>query len=136
MTPTELTTPETYLGYEHRLADYAGSTPVPGRTAAYRAPKDLPQNGWAFSGRWKLGAEHTTAVRDAELGLHFHAKDVYLVMGGHGRVRVFADGQSLGSIAVEGISRLYTVLNARQLLDAQLSLRFTPGISVYSFTFG
>jgi len=51
-------------------------------------------------------------------------------------VRVFADGQSLGSIAVDGISRLYTVLKARQLLDAQLSLRFTPGISVYSFTFG
>jgi cytochrome c biogenesis protein CcdA/thiol-disulfide isomerase/thioredoxin len=136
MTPTELTTPETYLGYEHQLADYAGSTPVPDRTASYKAPKNLPQNGWAISGRWKLGAEHTTAVRDAQLGLHFHAKDVYLVMGGHGRVRVFADGQSLGSIAVEGISRLYTVLDARQLLDAQLSLRFTPGISVYSFTFG
>jgi hypothetical protein len=70
------------------------------------------------------------------LGLHFHAKDVYLVMGGHGRVGVSVDGQSLGSIAVEGISRLYTVLKARQLLDAQLRLRFTPGILVYSFTFG
>ena len=136
MTPIELTTPETYLGYEHRLADYAGSTPVPDRTAGYAAPKNLPQNGWALSGRWQLGAEHTTAVRDAELGLHFHAKNVYLVMGGRGRVRIFADGQSLGSIAVNGISRVYTVLNARQLLDAELSLRFTPGISVYSFTFG
>jgi cytochrome c biogenesis protein CcdA/thiol-disulfide isomerase/thioredoxin len=136
MTPTELTTPETYLGYDHQLADYAGSTPVPDRASVYTAPKSLPQNGWALAGRWKLGAEHTTAVRDAELGLHFHAKDVYLVMGGHGRVRVFADGQSLGSITVEGISRLYTVVSARQLLDAQLSLRFTPGISVYSFTFG
>ena len=136
MTPTELTTPETYLGYEHRLADYAGSTPVPDRPARYSAPKNLPQNGWALSGRWKLGAEHTTAGRGAELGLHFHAKDVYLVMGGHGRVRVFADGQSLGSISVEGISRLYTVLSSRQLLDAQLRLRFPPGISVYSFTFG
>jgi cytochrome c biogenesis protein CcdA/thiol-disulfide isomerase/thioredoxin len=136
MTPTELTTPETYLGYEHRLANYVGSTPVPNRPARYRAPKDLPQNGWALSGEWTLGAEHTTARRGAELGLHFHARDVYLVMGGHGRVRASVDGQSIGSIRVAGISRLYTILSARQLLDAQLSLRFTPGISVYSFTFG
>ena len=136
MTPTELTTPETYLGYQHQLANYAGSTPVPDRTARYASPKNLPQNGWALSGRWKLGAEHTTAGRDAELGLHFHAQDVYLVMGGHGRVSVSAGGHDLGTIPVEGISRLYTVLSTPHLLDAQLRLRFTPGISVYSFTFG
>jgi cytochrome c biogenesis protein CcdA/thiol-disulfide isomerase/thioredoxin len=136
MTPTELTTPETYLGYGHQLANYVGSTPVPNRPAHYRSPKDLPQNGWAFSGDWRLGAEQTTSRRDAELGLHFHAQDIYIVMGGHGRVHVSVNGQSIGSIRVAGISRLYTVLKARQLLDAQLSLRFTPGISVYSFTFG
>ena len=136
MTPTELTTPETYLGYEHRLADYAGSTPVPDRPARYNAPKNLPQNGWALSGRWKLGAERTTAGGGAELGLHFHAQDVYLVMGGHGRVTVSVDGHDLRTIPVEGISRLYTVLSTPHLLDAQLRLRFTPGISVYSFTFG
>jgi thiol-disulfide isomerase/thioredoxin len=136
MTPTELTTPETYLGYQHQLADYAGSTPVPDRTARYKAPKNLPQNGWALSGRWKLGAEHTTAIRDAAVGLHFHAQDVYLVMGGHGRVGVSVDGHDLGTIPVEGISRLYTVLRMPHLLDAQLRLRFTPGVSVYSFTFG
>jgi cytochrome c biogenesis protein CcdA/thiol-disulfide isomerase/thioredoxin len=136
MTPTELTTPETYLGYEHRLADYAGSTPVPDRIAGYTAPKDLPQNGWALSGRWKLGAERTTAGRDAELGLHFHAQDVYLVMGGHGRASVSVGGHHLATIPVEGISRLYRVLSTSHLLDAQLRLGFTPGISVYSFTFG
>jgi cytochrome c biogenesis protein CcdA/thiol-disulfide isomerase/thioredoxin len=136
LTPTELTTPETYLGYEHRLADYVGSTPVPDRTAEYTAPKAVAQNGWALSGRWKLGPEHTTAVRDAGLALHFHAKDVYLVMGGHGRVRVSVDGHALRTIAVKGISRLYTVVSAMALLDAQLRLGFTPGISVYSFTFG
>ena len=114
----------------------AGSTPVPNRTARYTAPKGLPQNGWALSGGWKLGAEHTTARRGAELGLHFHAQDVYLVMGGHGRVSASVDGHDLGTIPVEGISRLYTVLNTPRLLDAQLRLRFTPGISVYSFTFG
>jgi hypothetical protein len=46
------------------------------------------------------------------------------------------DGHPLDTIRVSGISRLYRVLGAPQVLDAQLSLGFSPGISVYSFTFG
>ena len=136
MTPTELTTPETYLGYDHQLAGYVGSKPVSQRPADYSAPKHVTQNGWALSGRWNLGPEHSAAVRNAELALHFHAKDVYLVMGGRGRVDVLVDGHEQPSIAVRGISRLYTVVSWPALLDAQLRLRFTPGVSVYSFTFG
>jgi hypothetical protein len=75
-------------------------------------------------------------VRAAELALHFHAKDVYLVMGGNGSVGVSVDGHKLRTIAVKGIDRLYTVVTRPQLLDAQLRLSFTPGVSVYSFTFG
>ena len=136
MTPTEVTTPETYLGYDHLLANYVGSKPVPGKTARYTAPKSVTRNGWALAGAWKVGPEHTTAVRDARLALHFRAKDVYLVMGGRGRVRVTLDGHALDTIPVKGISRLYTVVSAMDLLDSQLRLSFTPGISVYSFTFG
>jgi cytochrome c biogenesis protein CcdA/thiol-disulfide isomerase/thioredoxin len=136
MTPTELTTPETYLGYDRQLANYVGSKPVPDTVHDYKAPQNVTQNGWALSGRWRLGREHTTAVRTAELALHFHAKDVYLVMGGRGRVGVSVDGHELRTIAVKGINRLYTVLSEPVLLDAQLRLRFTPGVSVYSFTFG
>jgi cytochrome c biogenesis protein CcdA/thiol-disulfide isomerase/thioredoxin len=136
MTPTELTTPETYLGYSHELERYVGSQPLPERFARYAAPAQLIQNGWALSGLWNVGREHTTAGAGAALGLHFHAKSVYLVMGGRGRVGVSVEGRRLGTIAVSGISRLYTVLRTPHLLDAQLRLTFTPGISVYSFTFG
>jgi hypothetical protein len=75
-------------------------------------------------------------VRNAELALHFHAKDVYLVMGGRGNVGVSVDGHKLRTIAVKGISRLYTLLSWPALLDAQLRLSVSPGVSVYSFTFG
>jgi cytochrome c biogenesis protein CcdA/thiol-disulfide isomerase/thioredoxin len=136
MTPTELTTPETYLGYGHQLSNYVGSKPEPDLAKDYKAPRNLSQNGWALSGHWRLGREHTTAVRDAKLALHFHAKDVYLVMGGRGRVGVSVDGHELQTIAVKGINRLYTVLSEPVLLDAQLRLSVTPGVSVYSFTFG
>jgi cytochrome c biogenesis protein CcdA/thiol-disulfide isomerase/thioredoxin len=136
MTPTEAMTPETYLGYEHRLDRYVGSRPLPDTVARYTAPARITQNGWALSGRWRLGAEHSTAVADARLVLHFHAKDVYLVMGGRGRVGVLVDNHMLETIRVRGISRLYSVVRMPHVLDAQLRLSFSPGVSVYSFTFG
>ena len=136
MTPTTLTTPETYLGYQHNLAGYSGSTPVPDKEAAYTSPANVELNRWALWGQWKLGPEHTTAGPGAQLALHFQAQDVYLVMGGHGRVGVSVNGRDLRTIAVEGISRLYSVVRVPRLLDAQLRLSVSPGVSVYSFTFG
>ena len=124
------------LGYGHQLSNYVGSKPEPEVAKDYKTPRNLSQNDWALSGHWRLGREHTTAVRDAKLALHFHAKDVYLVMGGRGRVGVSVDGHELQTIAVKGINRLYTVLSEPVLLDAQLRLSVTPGVSVYSFTFG
>jgi cytochrome c biogenesis protein CcdA/thiol-disulfide isomerase/thioredoxin len=141
MTPTERITPETYLGFARTDERYAGLRMVPNQPRRYRLPARLGQNEWAYGGSWTIGDERALSGTDAEIGLHFHARDVYLVMGGHGRVRISVHGRPLGAIRASGISRLYTVLGAdrargKNLLDAQLRLSFSPGISVYSFTFG
>jgi hypothetical protein len=57
-------------------------------------------------------------------------------MGGRGTVRVSIDGRRGRTVPVRGISRLYTIVDAPHLLDAQLRLGVSPGVSVYSFTFG
>jgi cytochrome c biogenesis protein CcdA/thiol-disulfide isomerase/thioredoxin len=136
MTPTERTTPETYLGFARADDRYLGLRTVANATHAYRLPASLGQNEWAYGGTWRVEDERAIAGRRAGIGLHFHASKVYLVMGGHGRVGVSVDGRRLRTIKVGGISRLYTVISRPQLLDADLRLRFTPGIAVYSFTFG
>ena len=136
MTPTELLTPETYLGYAHQLDRYVGSQPVPEVPTRYVLPPVVPQNAWGLLGTWTLGGEHTRAGKNAVLALHFHAKNVYLVMGGRGHVGVFVNGRKVRTLRVGGISRLYTVVSSPKLQDAQLRLTFTPGIGVYSFTFG
>jgi cytochrome c biogenesis protein CcdA/thiol-disulfide isomerase/thioredoxin len=136
LTPTALITPETYLGFARTDERYVGLRLVPNLPRNYRLPVRLGQNDWAYGGSWRVGDEYAVALRNGQLALHFHAQDVYLVMGGQGRVRVSVDGHPLDTIRVSGISRLYRVLGAPQVLDAQLSLSFSPGISVYSFTFG
>ena len=133
-TPRDLTTPESYLGYR-RLERYAGSPIVRDRAAGYRLPQALPQNELAYGGTWNVGAERIVAGRGATLRLHFHADKIYLVLGGRGRVQVAIGGQPQRPVDVDSY-RLYTLLDSDALGDGLLTLRFTPGVQAYAFTFG
>ena len=133
-TPTEVVTPETYLGYV-RLERYAGSAIRQDTTAGYSLPAALPQNDLAYGGVWKIGGERILAVRDARLRLHFHARDVYIVLGGHGHIDSLVNGKRLGSLTVNQ-DRLYTLVSGSAVRDGILELRFSPGVNAYSFTFG
>jgi len=133
-TPTGIITPESYLGYA-RLQNYVGRNPVPDQFAQYAFPKDIPANTLAYAGDWRVGPQLITAGRDARVRLHFQARDVYIVMGGHGTVRAFVDGKPARTIRVDA-QRLYTVRASPKETDATLELQFTPGVQAYSFTFG
>ena len=134
--PLEAQTPETYLGPDRFDASrYVGSAIVIGRQTRYTAATGIPQNAFSYGGEWTLSGQIATAGRAAALSLHFHAKDVYLVLAGHGRVTGMLGGRRLTTLHVNG-DRLYTVLMSRKTLDGVLRLRFTPGVRAYSFTFG
>src|ERR671930_501846 len=133
-TPMSGTTPESYLGYQ-RLERFAGGHVTPNRFTTYRFPATLPLDELAYSGSWLVGGERIMAGRDARLRLHFHAHDVYLVLGGSGTVRVLVDGRAAGTVRVTG-DRLYTLLSGKKLREGVLELRFSPGIQAYAFTFG
>jgi cytochrome c biogenesis protein CcdA/thiol-disulfide isomerase/thioredoxin len=128
-------TPESYLGWE-RLDRYAGSPVRPGISAAYsfpRTPLDLHE--LAFDGRWRLEGERAVAGLGARLRLRFRARDVHLVLSGHGVVRVLVDGRARGIVRVDG-DRLYTLLRGTRTREGVLELRFAPGVAGYAFTFG
>jgi cytochrome c biogenesis protein CcdA/thiol-disulfide isomerase/thioredoxin len=135
-TPKEAITPETYLGYE-RLQNYAGSRIYPNRFHDYTFPAGrLGDSQLAYGGTWKLGSQEIDpGPSGAALRLHFHAENVYVVLGGHGTVQKLIDGKPTGTIDVDAY-RLYTVRAGKKLLDATLELRFSPGVRGYSFTFG
>jgi cytochrome c biogenesis protein CcdA/thiol-disulfide isomerase/thioredoxin len=133
-TPTALVTPETYLGYT-RLERNGGHPIVQNRLARYHLPSRLGQSQIAYGGSWLVHGEHAISGLDAMIGLHYVARDVYIVLGGQGLVRTTVDGKPGPPIRVDGY-RLYTAVHMRKLRDAQLRLTFSPGIRAYSFTFG
>jgi cytochrome c biogenesis protein CcdA/thiol-disulfide isomerase/thioredoxin len=134
-TPTELLTPETYLGYK-RLDRFVGAPVVEGREAAYRIPRVVPQGNVAYGGRWTVEKERIIAGAEARLRLAFHARKVFLVLGGTGTVRVAVDGSTVKTVDVTE-DRLYTLADLTgKARDHALDLTFSPGVSAYAFTFG
>jgi cytochrome c biogenesis protein CcdA/thiol-disulfide isomerase/thioredoxin len=133
-TPTELVTPESYLGTA-RLARYVGSAIHPNIAWPYTFATALPQNALSYAGTWQVGPERILAGKDARLRLHFHARFVYVVLGGRGTVRTFVDGKPARTLNVN-TDRLYTVVSGAAARDGVLELRFSRGVTAYAFTFG
>ena len=71
----------------------------------------------------------------AALSLHYHARDVYLVLGGRGSVTVSFKGQPARTVPV-GAYKLYTLRSSGTIADGLLRLTFSPGVQAYAFTFG
>ncbi len=136
LTPDEATTPESYLGYQHDTPNLAGETVVADRMAVYQAPSTVPANEYAYGGNWSVGAEASTAGAGATLTLAFQAKDVYLVLGGSGTVRVSVNGKATKTVAVSGEPTLYQLTGSSTSQQALLSLALSPGVQAYDFTFG
>src|SRR5262249_18401623 len=114
---------------------YVGSKLVVGKAADYVQELDVPQNFISYGGEWTLSGQTATAGLGAELALHFHAKKVYIVLTGHGKVTAALGARRVRTLAVNAAG-LYTVRTRATTRDGVLQFRFTPGVRAYSFTFG
>ncbi len=147
--PSNLATPETYLG----TARAEGWLARPSKGLHFygeRAPQQLELNKFAFSGTWNVGEQPAEAVSGAGIDVEFQAKDVYLVLSTpHERampVRVMLDGHPIaaadaGADVHAGVvevrrQRLYSLVSLPRAERHRLTLRFAPGVTGYAFTFG
>jgi cytochrome c biogenesis protein CcdA/thiol-disulfide isomerase/thioredoxin len=149
VTPSEVATPETYLGTargqgwrkspQSGVHDYGAS-----------ARQRLGLNEFAFSGTWSIGGQPATAVTNAGVEVEFEAKNVYLVLSSRGgsprKVQVELDGKPIsigdagadvheGTVTVTS-QRLYGLVSLSGDQPHRLKLHFAPGVSGYAFTFG
>lgn len=144
----ETGTPELYLGYGRIEYLVSPERILPDQKMTYSTPTMLPVSRFAYNGAWMIGREYAEAAKNAELMLHYDAKDVFLVMrsvdGKPSRVRVMLDGQQVpdtndvtNSVVTVTTDRLYEVIKGSIRGTHRLQLIFPDGnIEVYAFTFG
>jgi thiol-disulfide isomerase/thioredoxin len=140
LTPSAVETPETYLGTARAMGWISGE-PTSG-THTYQPPAQplaLASNTFAYGGTWTIGSQQALAGANATIDAQIQAKNVYIVLSppaqGKGVVTVSVDGGISKSIAVTQ-QRLYEVASFSSDSSHMLQLRFSPGTSGYSFTFG
>ena len=84
ITPTEALTPETYFGVG-KVANYHGGGTYDEGTRTFAPPAQLPEDSFALRGTWALDYQGITAQNDDNaIALNYHARNVYMVVGGTG----------------------------------------------------
>jgi cytochrome c biogenesis protein CcdA/thiol-disulfide isomerase/thioredoxin len=142
-----VTTPETYLGAA-RAERFTNSEISPG-LHAFSAPTGVPDNEFAYHGRWRIALDSATAADGARLDLNFGARRVYLVLGSPGHARkleVKLDGRPIaaadaGADVHAGVvdvtsQRLYDLVDLPKVEHHVLELEPEAGVMGYAFTFG
>jgi len=147
-TATQLATPETYLGTQ-RAQGFVGITPHNG-AQSYGAAAHTGLNEFSYGGSWDITGERATAGTGATLNAGVQAQKVFLVLGSAGgqprRLQVLLDGKPVtpseaGADVHDGFvtvrrQRLYRLVSLPRVGRRLLTLRFSPGISGFAFTFG
>ncbi len=144
-------TPETYLGYsraEHFSSPEAISND---QSSVYSFPEKIAQDHWALQGSWKIMADRIiSAKNNAAIEINFYARKVYIVMGNatsktikvdlllNGKKVLVNKGKNVidSSIDVNKYS-LYEAIDLDQPGNDILEvISSSPGLEVYTFTFG
>lgn len=126
-------TPEIHLGAARGKA-YTDGKPAPG-TRTFDGPAHPPANTVALAGTWTVGEESLTAGADAVITLAYHAAKVYLNVSGEGTLTVSSEHESR-RIDVGGVPNIYPVVDRARAEPGTVSIALSPGLSIYSFTFG
>ncbi len=148
---SQIGTPEIYLGYAFARVPLGNPEGFSAGAVIEYAPLAATSPNIAYlSGKWKNEPEHILAAESASLQLIYTAKQATIVAGGQGTIEVLLDGKPLAADALgpdvqlqEGKSiltisgqRLYTVAQPPAYGTHTIELRASPGVELYTFTFG
>jgi hypothetical protein len=127
-------TPETYLGAE-REQYYHGSTSYTSGQHQFVPAANVATDTFTLGGTWTVAQQSITAGSGAAITLAYHASYVYLDVGGTGTLTVSGDGTTK-VIRVSGIPDIYTVATEPTASSGTITVKLSPGLAAYSFTFG
>jgi len=128
-------TPETYFGVG-KMVNYAGVGVYDQGTATFAFPPSLPNDSFALEGPWTLDYQGATPQSSASsVELNYHAKDVYIVVGGTGSLAVTRDGKTT-TVPISGPPNAHQIVAGNAIATGLLEVRPSPGLTIYSFTYG
>ena len=134
-TPPDKTTPETYFGVG-KVVNYGGGGLYDEGTTTFDYPPTLAADSFALKGRWTLDYQGATAAgAQSSIKLNYHAKNVYIVIGGTGALTVTRDGRSV-AVPISGPPTSHQIVSGDHSQSGSLEVRPDQGLQVYSFTYG
>jgi cytochrome c biogenesis protein CcdA/thiol-disulfide isomerase/thioredoxin len=134
-TPASNQTPETYFGVGKQI-NYAGGGAYDQGSATFSYPAALPDDTFALCGAWTLDYQGASANSDtSSIKLNYHAKAVYLVVGGTGTVTVTRNGNTT-TVPISGPPTLHQIVADTDVRRGQLEVRLSQGLQAFSFTYG
>jgi cytochrome c biogenesis protein CcdA/thiol-disulfide isomerase/thioredoxin len=134
-TPQHGLTPETYFGVG-KMVNFAGGGVYDEGSATFTLPPSLPTDSFGLQGPWALDYQGATADGDnSSIELNYHARNVYIVVGGSGTVTVLRDGTTT-TLPIDGPPTSHQVVAGNDVGRGTLQVRPSKGLQVYSFTYG
>ena len=134
-TPTSALTPETYFSVG-KVVNYAGVGEYDEGTRIFALPKQTPADSFALRGTWALDYQGATATTDDNaVALNYHARNVYLVVGGTGTVTVTRDAATT-TIPVSGPPNMRQIVADDQDGVGNVEVSLSKGLQAFSFTYG
>jgi cytochrome c biogenesis protein CcdA/thiol-disulfide isomerase/thioredoxin len=134
-TPKATLTPETYFAVG-KVVNYGGAGTYDEGAASFEYPPQLGADKFALHGPWSLDYQGATADGDdATVKLNYHAKKVYIVVGGTGTLTVVRDGKTT-TLPISGPPTSHQIVGGDQVAPGTLEVRPGKGLQVFSFTYG
>lgn len=133
-TATGERSPETYLGAAR--ANHFVDGGLKTGTAEYSLPESQARDTFALDGRWKVEDEFIAPDEGgAGLSLAFKGKQVNLVVSGEGDLEWEVNGQKMTK-RISGTPNGIELFASSETHEGELRLKASPGLKLYSFTFG
>ena len=127
-------TPETYLG-SSRASGFAQGALQKGRHS-FSFPSDLKADTFALLWTWKVESPSVApADGPGRLRLSYRGKQVNLVVSGEGDLTWRVNGRT-HTAHVSGVPNGMELVRTNEVGSGVLELQASPGLELYSFTFG
>jgi cytochrome c biogenesis protein CcdA/thiol-disulfide isomerase/thioredoxin len=133
-TPTERTTPETYLS-PTKVVNFGGEERYSSQTTSFEFPEDLAKDSFALDGDWALTTQFIEPAERGTIRLDYTASEIRMVLAGEGTVTVTVDGEER-EFDVRGTPNSYPIAEFDDIEEGTLEVEFGTGVQAYSFTFG